>query len=159
MATTNGWSKRCVVLSVWLGISMATSAITGCDKLEGLTGKDKEAKTEKAAEESEPEEQPNEGLAQGIASASYTGTWKTPWGPVTMVQKGSTITGSYTGPFTGSLKGTVEGKVAEVTWRQTNGEHGKARFTISDDGDSFKGTWGSFSSATNGGPWNGTRQQ
>jgi hypothetical protein len=89
----------------------------------------------------------------------FSGSWKTGWGPVTLTQSGSSVTGSYSGKFTGKLDGTANGNVAELTWTQTNGEHGKARFTLASDGDSFKGTWGANSSYTNGGSWNGTRKQ
>ena len=106
---------------------------------------------------SDAEEEPAEEPAKD--GATYTGTWKTPWGPVKLVQTGKQLSGSYTGSFTGTLEGTVEDGVADVGWTQTNGEHGRARFTIAADGESFKGTWGSNASATNGGPWNGERKK
>ncbi len=92
------------------------------------------------------------------AAATFSGTWDTPWGPVAMTQSGTEVSGSYTGPFTGTLQGTVTGNVLDATWVQTNGERGKARLSLASDGSRFTGTWGGGSSATNGGPWNGTRK-
>ncbi|MEQ9319769.1 MAG: hypothetical protein RIF41_11465 [Polyangiaceae bacterium] len=131
-------------------IVMMAGAVWGCDKLRG-------GDAEETGGGSDAEEEPAEEPAKD--GATYTGTWKTPWGPVKLVQTGKQLSGSYTGSFTGTLEGTVEDGVADVGWTQTNGEHGRARFTIAADGESFKGTWGSNASATNGGPWNGERKK
>lgn len=92
------------------------------------------------------------------AAKNFGGTWTTAWGRVTLTQTGSSLTGQYSGQFTGKLDGSVDGSVATLTWTQTNGENGKAKFTLASDGDSFTGTWGSGASATNGGAWNGKRK-
>ncbi|HHH30899.1 MAG TPA: hypothetical protein ENK57_21495 [Polyangiaceae bacterium] len=126
-------------------IVLAATSLLACDKLRG-DGDGAETAPSKDAQE-EPARD----------TTSFTGTWTTPWGPVKLVQTGKRVSGSYTGPFTGTLEGSVEDGVADVTWTQANGERGRARFTLDSDGDSFKGTWGSNASATNGGPWNGTR--
>lgn len=89
---------------------------------------------------------------------NFGGTWNTAWGRVTLAQSGSGLSGDYSGQFSGKLAGSVDGNVATLTWTQTNGENGKAKFTLASDGDSFKGTWGSGSSSTNGGAWNGKRK-
>ena len=77
---------------------------------------------------------------------NFGGTWNTAWGRVTLTQTGS------------SVSGQVDGSAASITWTQTNGESGKAKFTLSADGDSFTGTWGSGASSTNGAAWNGKRK-
>lgn len=128
-------------------IAIVACSLMGCDKLRGNDSADETEQSDDAEEEPAKE------------TASFTGTWKTPWGPVKLVQTGKRLSGSYTGSFTGTLEGTVEDGVANVSWTQTNGEHGRARFTLSSDGNSFKGTWGSNASASNGGPWNGERKK
>jgi len=89
---------------------------------------------------------------------NFGGTWNTAWGRVTLTQTGSSVSGSYSGQYTGNLDGQVDGSAASITWTQTNGESGKAKFKLSADGDSFTGTWGSGASSTNGGAWNGKRK-
>lgn len=131
-------------------VALVACSLLACDKLRGGD----EGSDEKEAAE-EPAEEPAGEPARTIGS--FTGTWTTPWGPVKLVQTGQRISGTYSGAFTGTLEGTVDDGVADVSWTQTNGEHGRARFTIDSDGSSFKGTWGSNASATNGGPWNGER--
>jgi len=135
-------------LRAGLFIALAAGSLLGCDKLGSKKGSDPANESEEDAVE-EP--------ARDVQTASFTGTWRTPWGPVTMVQTGERVSGSYSGSFTGSLEGTAKDGVAEVSWTQANGEHGRARFAIAGDGKSFNGTWGSNASATDGGPWNGTR--
>jgi hypothetical protein len=92
-----------------------------------------------------------------VAGTTFTGTWQTPWGKVTLVHAGSKVSGAYSGKFTGSLDGQATDGVVTLTWIQTNGERGKARLTLAKDGRSFTGTWGSRTSSTNGGAWNGKR--
>lgn len=103
----------------------------------------------------EPVASPTEGTS---AAASFAGSWDTAWGKVTLTQTGGAVAGQYVGQFTGNVSGQVEGNVATLTWTQTNGENGRAKFTLSADGQRFTGTWGSGASATNGGPWNGKRR-
>jgi len=90
---------------------------------------------------------------------TFSGTWTTAWGRLTLTQTGGAISGDYAGQFTGKVAGSVEGNVATLTWTQTNGETGKCKFTLAADGESFTGTWGSGASTANGGPWNGKRKK
>lgn len=98
-------------------------------------------------------------LSAGLlfAAAGFTGTWNTAWGPVEMRQTGAKVVGTYAGKFPGRLEGAVEGRTLAFEWIGDNGERGRGAFVLSDDGNSFTGTWGSGASTTNGGPWNGTR--
>lgn len=139
-------------------------AAGSCDRLEralGEHGDDAEQPTsqpEKVVEvegNQEPGAKPITG--EVVVAQSFTGKWRTAWGPVELVQDGAKLSGSYSGKFRGTLTGKVTGPDADVVWKQTNGERGKAHFTLSDDGNSFTGTWGSGSSHTNGGAWNGKR--
>ena len=89
---------------------------------------------------------------------NFTGDWETAWGPVSLVQKGNEVLGTYAGDlFPGKLSGVVKGNVLSFTWTGDNNEVGKGVFILSADGQSFKGTWGGGGSETDGGQWNGTR--
>jgi len=87
----------------------------------------------------------------------FTGSWKTAWGPVTIIQTKIIAKGKYTGQFNGQINGTVEGNRFRFKWSQTNGEWGRGYFDISPDGKSFKGRWGGYNSDSNGGVWNGKK--
>lgn len=150
-----GWSVR----AIWASVLVAALILgAGCNKLLGNRGEtnDESGEAEKSVTvggDKSPDPKP----VSGAIESNFTGSWKTGWGPVVLAQEGTKLSGSYSGKFRGTLKGAVDGNEADVTWTQTNGEHGKALFTLSADGSSFKGTWGSGSSHTNGGSWNGTR--
>ncbi|MBW2459923.1 MAG: hypothetical protein JRI68_35865, partial [Deltaproteobacteria bacterium] len=62
------------------------------------------------------------------AGKTFTGAWQTAWGKVTLVQAGEKISGAFSGKFTGTLDGVVIGNQATLTWAQTNGERGKAKY-------------------------------
>ena len=57
------------------------------------------------------------------------------------------------------IKGTATDNVLRFTWAQDNAQ-GAGRFTLSSDGESFKGTYSRTNNPddTSGGTWNGTRQ-
>lgn len=88
---------------------------------------------------------------------SFTGTWKTSWGPVTLSQAGNKVSGTYTGSFSGKIEGDVEGNRLKFKWVQPNGEWGKGYFDMASDGKSFKGKWGGYESDNDGGAWDGTK--
>jgi hypothetical protein len=96
-------------------------------------------------------------VAGSTSPVSFTGTWKTNWGPMEITQKGSQVMGHYTGQYKGIIEGTVAGNRLDFTWSQPNGEFGKGYFIISDDGSSIRGSWGIKDSNSDGGPWTGTR--
>ncbi|MBP7738889.1 MAG: hypothetical protein KA369_23165 [Spirochaetes bacterium] len=98
-------------------------------------------------------------LAAGMlfAAASFTGTWSTAWGPLTMTQTEDKVVGSYGGSAPGRLNGIVKDNKLFYNWIGNNGEKGRGVFYLSADGNSFTGTWGSGASATSGGAWNGKR--
>ncbi|MBW2529219.1 MAG: hypothetical protein JRI23_33895 [Deltaproteobacteria bacterium] len=150
----------------WRQLAFAGAAVAlvgcgaGCDMLKKRGSKDEDPdpvvvdKATAVGGAQEDEAKPIE-----VESAdSFTGTWTTGWGPVTLTQQGDKLTGSYSGQFRGTLSGTVDGNVADLAWVQTNGERGRAKFTLSADGNSFTGTWGAYSSSAGGGSWNGKRK-
>lgn len=141
-----------VVISV-----LALAALLACKKSSPSSESSPSPQPEQAAPPAQQPAAPTEQTSPAAAK-NFTGTWSTAWGRVTLTQSGGTLTGDYSGQFTGRLSGDVAGNLATLTWNQTNGENGKAKFTLSADGDSFTGTWGSGSSATNGGAWNGKRK-
>lgn len=140
--------------SVMLAAALALAALLACKKSAPPT---ESTPTPVPAPQPPPTAASTEEKPAATAK-SFTGSWDTAWGKVTLVQSGSAVTGDYSGQFKGKLAGDAEGNVATLTWTQTNGETGKAKFTLSADGESFAGTWGSGASASNGGVWNGKRK-
>ena len=71
------------------------------------------------------------------------------------------VSASMAGPVlqtAASIKGTATDNVLRFTWAQDNAQ-GAGRFTLSSDGESFKGTYSRTNNPddTSGGTWNGTR--
>jgi hypothetical protein len=133
----------------------AALAMVGCNKKPPAD--DEETDEEEAKSEAKSKKKSLGDEVEVADGKNFTGSWQTGWGKVTLVQSGSKVSGSFTGQFTGSLEGELEGDVLKLTWRQTNSEHGKAKFTLKEGGESFKGTWGKNASSTDGGPWSGQR--
>ena len=98
-------------------------------------------------------------LFTGFAGDSpFAGTWETNWGELVIKESGEKLTGNYKGKFSGSIEGEVKDSKFHFTWKQPNAEWGSGVFTVSEDGKKLTGTWGGGESATNGGPWTGTRK-
>lgn len=101
-----------------------------------------------------------EGAAVGIAKAgpttksepatttSFAGTYKSNWGPTVFAQNGAAIVATYPN---GSMACQPSGNTLDCDWKEAKSA-GKAKLTKQPDG-SLKGTWGTGTSATNGGPW------
>ena len=89
------------------------------------------------------------------AEEQFTGTWDTNYGPLTMVQKDKTVTGSYY-DNKASLKGTVTRNRLTFNYLET-GEKGDGEFTLAPDGNSFVGRYRTVGSK-DWHEWNGTRK-
>jgi hypothetical protein len=79
------------------------------------------------------------GVAAARAEDGFTGTWDTTFGPLTMIQKGKKVTGTY---YDGKakLEGTVEGNKLKFDY-QEKAQGGQGEFDLSADGKSFTGKW------------------
>lgn len=95
-------------------------------------------------------------IVSSAATYSWTGTWSTQWGDMTLTQNGSTVTGKYTHDD-GTISGTVNGNVLTGTWKEP-GQVGKIRFVMSSDGKTFSGGWGYNDEAPERSGWDGTRK-
>lgn len=81
----------------------------------------------------------------------FKGTYTTNWGKAKCTQVKRNVNCLYAGK-SGSMDCKVIGEdVLDCEWEEA-GESGKAKLTKKSDGK-LVGTWGSGSSATNGGPW------
>jgi hypothetical protein len=89
------------------------------------------------------------------ARADFTGTWDTNYGPVTMIQRGDRVTGTYY-DGTASLRGRVQGCRMTLSYRETS-ERGEARFELAPDGNSFTGRYRA-AGTQNWVDWCGTRR-
>jgi hypothetical protein len=105
---------------------------------------------------------------QAPSGCSFTGTWKTDWGLMTLTQSGSRVTGTYEHD-SGRITGIVQDSVIRGTWSEAPSyappdDAGDVILTISSDCKSFTGNWrygttGAYgSSATWSGGWSGTLQ-
>jgi hypothetical protein len=105
-------------------------------------------------------------VTQQPGGCSFTGTWNTDWGKMTLTQSGSQVTGTYehdNGRFTGTVQGsTVRGTWSEGPSYSPPNDGGDAEFTLSSDCKSFSGRWrygttGAWgASASWSGTWAGT---
>lgn len=94
-------------------------------------------------------------VSAGAATYSWTGTWSSDWGDMTLTQNGSKVTGTYTHDG-GTISGTVSGNTLTGTWKEP-GQVGKISWVMSSDGKSFNGKWG-YNDDTPGNTWIGTRK-
>ena len=82
------------------------------------------------------------------AADSFAGTYTSNWGSTTFRQSGTSVTATYP---RGNMTCVASGDTLDCTWYE-GAATGKARLFKMTNGD-IKGTWGSGSSSTNGGPW------
>ena len=101
-------------------------------------------------------------IANAAATSSagcrgFDGTWKTMWqgggAPVTMKLSGGSGSYAYND---GKIKGTVSQQTLTGTYKENDGATGVVKFTLSGDGNAFRGYY--ILSGSNGDhiPWNGT---
>jgi MscS family membrane protein len=91
--------------------------------------------------------------------ADFTGRWKTNYGSLTLRQSADgSVSGQYNnGGTIGDINGSVSGNVLSGNWTENDG-NGVVKFTLSDDGRSFKGRWSRHSGEGEpGGLWNGNK--
>jgi hypothetical protein len=99
-------------------------------------------------------------LSGAPATASWGGSWTSDFGPLTLRQSGSRVTGTYptcNGSGTGTITATASGRTLDGTWSQAcNSRSGRLHFVQSSGGGSFSGKW-SYGEATPTSTWNGRR--
>ena len=104
------------------------------------------------------------------AGVTWTGQWSTTFGPLKLQQgntgvEGADVVGVYSYTIKGSgvsgvVAGVMNGNELKIVWveERSSGKYvGKGRYIMLPNGRAFQGTWGSDSSFTNGGGWNGSR--
>lgn len=89
------------------------------------------------------------------APPSFTGTWDTNYGPLTMIQKARKVTGSYY-DNKAKLEGIIEKGHLRFTYRE-KGEQGEGEFKLSPDGKTFRGKY-RVRGTKEWKEWNGTRK-
>lgn len=99
--------------------------------------------------------------AQGPVGQDWAGAWQIENGTVRLWVDGLSVAGAYNnegnrGFLTGRL--SEDGRTLEGHWVRGNLENkGRFSFSLSDDDQSWSGTWGLDDSASDGGTWTGTR--
>lgn len=88
----------------------------------------------------------------------WAGTWNTDWDKMEISVSGNQGSGTYTAN-SGKLIGTISGNTFGGTWSRSPSyaaprDAGAFSFTMSEDGNSFKGDW-KYSDCSWQGPWNG----
>lgn len=111
------------------------------------------------AEQSITERQPIEKTED--TDCSFSGTWDTKWGKMTLMQVGANVVGTYIhddGKITGFIKGaTLTGKWSEASSYSEPNDAGDIEFQISEDCNSIGGKWRYGSSGDWSGDWVGER--
>ena len=106
---------------------------------------------------------PPKAAAPAPMGASCAGRWSANAEDVSytlsLKQKGSGVSGSFQGSdgSAGTINGKLQGSVLHFSWRQKDGTSGTGQFALSDDGQSFNGSY-KLSDNSAQGSWNGTRQ-
>ncbi|MFQ5570614.1 MAG: hypothetical protein ACE5G0_13105 [Rhodothermales bacterium] len=98
----------------------------------------------------------------GGSLCSFSGTWDSSWGTMTLTQDGASVTGTYTHDE-GRIEGTIINGVLIGTWteapsRTPPNDAGDVELTLSADCMEFSGSWRYGSTGTWNGGWTGTRQ-
>jgi outer membrane protein OmpA-like peptidoglycan-associated protein len=94
-------------------------------------------------------------VAGQVAQAPLSGTYDTNYGPITLNQKGTLVTGCYY-DGDGTFNGTTDGRVIQVEWRQNGGrKFGTAMMVLSAQGDFINGFW--YENGNLAGSWFGNR--
>lgn len=94
---------------------------------------------------------------------SWSGTWRTNWGVLDMVQDGTKILGSFTYLWEneeriGILIGVPKGNYLNFKWSEQKGnDKGQGKFVISSNHAKFSGSFGYDGSCDDGGKWSGLR--
>ncbi len=92
-----------------------------------------------------------------LGRGTFAGVWQTSYGEMRLQQTGDRVTGTYTSGD-GEVQGFLSGDVLNLRWYERgSGRGGPARFVLSEDGDSFAGTWAYDESADSPGAWTGAR--
>ncbi len=89
------------------------------------------------------------------AGASWSGSWDTTYGKLTLAQTGDQVQGTYDGYGGGKIAGRMVGNTLEFDWEDGSGK-GLGAFVMSADGASFEGAYGDAESRTSKGGWSGT---
>jgi hypothetical protein len=102
------------------------------------------------------------GQGETAQTCTWSGTWNTDWGPMQILQNGNAVTGTYTHDQ-GRVDGTAYGARLMGTWSEAPsysppGDAGDFEFMMSEDCQSFSGSWKYGSEGGWSGGWSGTRQ-
>lgn len=97
-----------------------------------------------------------------VQSCDWSGTWNTDWGTMQLQQSGDKVTGNYTHDQ-GRIDGTAFGSQLVGTWSEAPSysppdDGGDLEIVMSEDCQSFSGSWRYGSEGGWSGGWTGSRQ-
>src|SRR4051812_14597917 len=85
------------------------------------------------------------GASSHLLGSTWTGTWNSDWGVMTLTQTGSKVVGKYVhddGRIVGTASGgKFKGRWTELPTRKGPSDAGAAEFTMSRSGKAFTGRW------------------
>jgi len=85
---------------------------------------------------------------------TFSGTWDSNWGQITLTQRGARVSGQYKGFRNGSLSGESKGSLFTFKWTQVeNRQHGRGYLQMTPDGMRLEGAWGYGTETSGGGRW------
>lgn len=94
------------------------------------------------------------GASLGVATG-FEGVWRSTYGAMRLMERGSEVRGTYAWAGGSVIHGTCEGRSFTFSYEEPDGASGTGVFTLSDDDESFAGTWRAADGT--GGEWTGTR--
>jgi len=89
-------------------------------------------------------------------TGDFSGVWRTSFGLMRLIQKGTAVTGCYTFGGQSEITGTTKAGVLQFSYTEPTGDKGTAEFKLAEDGATFIGTW-KVTNRKQGGAWEGTR--
>jgi len=105
---------------------------------------------------------PSQIEAGSVQSLNWSGSWNTDWGTMQLEQSGDRVNGTYTHDQ-GRIDGTAYGNQLVGTWSEAPSylppdDGGDLELMMSEDGQSFSGSWRYGSEGSWSGGWTGWRQ-
>ncbi len=152
-----------LALNSYIGILTEDKPILTAQMENALSaGTEKKGGAEKKTEQTAADTS-SDSRAAPLEECTWSGTWRTTYGTMTLTQAGSTVSGHYDSEE-GDIQGTVVGSQLVGTWGpEPSTAHscksGDLEFTMASTCNSFSGTWWYChgGARVRGGGWSGTR--
>ena len=96
------------------------------------------------------------GRRPSAGEGSFSGVWKTTYGQMRLIQRGTAVIGCYQYQGQSDISGTIREGVLQFTYTESTGTRGSGSFKLGGGAASFAGPW-KTGDGKQGGQWEGTR--